>query len=131
MIVWTNFSLKGNVMTWKAIGGRSLEMYNNTGRMGKKFKGIYLGYRRDGRKHVLSLNKSKHRKNVEKTVGIWVSDCDYEVLSTGEMWSGKTSRSNVIIGKFGIYNVGTVILCSDQHWKLDKQIGWVICSPTQ
>lgn len=113
-------------MTWKASGGRSLEMYNNTGRMGRKFEGIYLGYRRDGRKYILSLNRSKFRKAIEKVVGIWVSDSDYEVLSTGEMWTGKTKKYEVVIGRFGIYNVGSVILHDGRRWELNAERGWVI-----
>jgi hypothetical protein len=127
--VWTNFSLKGNVMSWKAIGGRSLEMYNNTGRIGRCFDGIYLGYRRDGRKYILSLNRSKFRKKVEKVAGIWVSDSDYTVLTTGEMWTGKTKHGQSIIGRFGIYNVGSVIFHEGRYWLLKKETGWVIIHP--
>ena len=101
-------------------------MYNNTGRMGRRFENIYLGYRRDGRKYILSLNRSKFQKVVDKTVGIWVSDSDYEVLSTGEMWTGKTKNGQSIIGRFGIYNVGTIIRHNGMYWKLKEKSGWVI-----
>ena len=129
MRVWTNISLKGDSMSWKASGGKSLEMYNNTGRIGRKFDNIYLGYRRDGRKYILSINRSKYRKKIEKVVGIWVSDSDYEVASTGEMWTGKTKKNQIIIGRFGIYNVGTIILHDERVWKLTKDRGWIIFHP--
>ena len=126
MIVWTNTYLRGDSMSWKAISGKKLLMFNNTGKVGKKFEQIYLNYKRDGRTYIVSLNRKKEYSHQEKTVGIWVTASDYEVLPTGEMWTGKTFFDNKIIGRFGIYNVGTQILHEGRTWELKLDKGWVI-----
>lgn len=126
MIVWTNRYLRGDSMAWKAIGGKKLLMFNNIGRVGKRFEQIYLTYRRDGQTYIVSLNRSKIYHHQEKTVGIWVCDSDYTLVSTGEMWTGTTTSDNKIIGRFGIYNVGTVIIHEGRTWELKLDKGWVI-----
>ena len=78
---------------------------------------------------MLSINPVIERKNVEKTVGIWVSEADYLVATKGEIWTGKSSYGNKIDGRFGIYNVGTVIYCRGYTWELKEDKGWVITDP--
>ena len=124
MKVWINRSLKGDVLTWRVVSNRTLLLFNNTGRFGKCFEQVYLSYKRNGRKHVLSINRVHARKHVEKTVGIWLSLTDYEVVTTGEIC--KSSYGNKIDGRFGIYNVGTVIVCEGYTWELKENKGWVI-----
>lgn len=127
MEVWINKSLNGDTMAWRATAGRTLEVFNNTGRIGRRFKHIWLGYKRDGRKHVISLNiNKKKRQPTEKVVGIWVADCNYTVIQAGEVFTGKTLDRQIIIGRFGIYNVGTILNCQGVYWKLTKDRGWVI-----
>lgn len=127
MEIWVNKFVQGHDMVWNAEGGRSLQMYNNIGYPGKHFTDVYLGYKRIGRRHVIALNKNREeRKRVEKTVGIWISDCDYRVIRPGEIWTGKTADDQIIIGRFGIYNLGAIISCQGVHWKLTKDRGWVV-----
>jgi len=127
MKVWVNIHVTNDVMNWKAQGGRILEFFNNTGKCGQYFSGVYIGYKRMGRKHILAL--SRHRtstREIQKTVGIWISESDYEVVSTGEMWTGKTKKGRNVIGRFGIYNVGTIIKHNGTNWILNSESGWEV-----
>lgn len=129
MKVFLNIPLRGRTREWVVQGGRKLEIYNNTGQTGKRFERVWLGYKRIGRKHIITLSLDKKERWAQKQVGIWVSEEDYMVLTTGEIWTGKTSENHKIIGRFGIYNLGTVI--KDQQgivWELKRNKGWVIKS---
>jgi len=128
MKVWVNKSLNGSEAAWGTEGSRFLRLINNTGKTGKMFENVFLGYRRSNRTHFIFL--SKHRaenRMVEKECGIWVAECDYDVVGN-ESFTGKTKsvKNAGIVGRFGIYDLGTEILCDGRTWKLKEGKGWVI-----
>jgi hypothetical protein len=129
MKVWVNKKLNGEETAWGAEGSRYLRLVNTTGQTGKLFDNVFLGYRRSNRTHFIFINTHRvTEKLVEKECGIWVSECDYDVIGH-ESFTGKTKsiHNACIIGRFGVYNLGTEILCEDRTWKLTEGKGWVIC----
>jgi hypothetical protein len=130
MQVWCNISLSGTENAWGAEGSRYLKLINTTGKTGKLFNGAFLGCKRINRTHFIFLNKHRmwEYKAVGKECGIWVSECDYDVIGH-ESFTGKTKsiHNACIIGRFGVYNLETEILCKDRTWKLKEGKGWVIC----
>jgi len=126
MIVWVNKNLTEFSTPWSIKSSRVLLIHNSTGKHGKCFKNVYLGYSRDGRIHRISIRPHLNKKPVvEKVVGIWVAECDYSVMGN-EVFSGKTKGKQSIDGRFGIYETGTIIECQDIQWELKEDRGWVI-----
>lgn len=127
MIVWTNETLDGLENAWECTGSRVLKIINTTGRKGKCFENVHLGYTRMGHKHYIFINKHKDENpEVQKECGIWVARCDYTAMGN-EGFSGKTKNKvgTAIAGRFGIYEIGTVIECAGEKWILEEGRGWV------
>lgn len=125
MIVHVNKNLLEFDNAWECLGSRTLKIVNSTGLHGKIFNKVYLGYKRFGRTHYIYINKHRNRSpKTEKICGIWVAESDYEVIGK-EAFTGKTKDGDKICGRFGIYDVGTVITCNDKEWIL-KENGWRI-----
>ena len=125
MIVHVNKNLTEFDNAWECLGSRKLKIVNTTGKHGRTFPKVFLAYKRMGRVYYIFINKHRNKEpKMEKICGIWVSDSDYEVKGKEE-FTGKTKDGDKICGRFGIYDVGTVITCNDVNWIL-KENGWRI-----
>lgn len=127
MKVWINKHISELENSWEIVATRTLRIVNSTGDHGKRFDHVYLGYKKIARNYYIFINK--HRNNqpqVKKTCGIWVDTGDY-LVHGNESFSGKTKDrlGTAILGRFGIYEVGTVIENKDGEFVLDENEGWL------
>jgi hypothetical protein len=126
MKVWVNKELHELENAWEIVATRTLRIVNTTGKHGKLFEKVYLGYKKFGKDYYIFINKHRNKDMVvEKTCGIWIAKCDYTVEGR-EAFSGKSAKRNgKIAGRFGIYEVGTVIEEGGRKFILDETSGWL------
>jgi len=124
MKVWINIPVKDSEVAWISESGRRLVLFNKSGQTGRLMKDINLGYIRNGKTHMIFLNKPKVRPS-SKTVGIFVWPGGYTAYGK-ERFSGKTKGAKGIDGMFGIYDVGTRIETAEGgEYMLSEANGWV------
>lgn len=127
MKVWVNKEISELENSWEIMATRTLRIVNTTGKHGKLFDHVFLGYKKISRNYYIFINSHRNKRpQVKKTCGIWVDTGDYIVYGN-EAFSGKAKNrlGTAILGRFGIYEVDTVIENKDGKFVLDADEGWL------
>jgi len=125
MKVWVNKHLSELGDNWEVKSSVTLRIINTTGRSGKLFHRVFLGCKKIKGNYYIFINTNRYKNPlVEKTCGIWVDTEDYKVDGK-ESYTGRTRNGNAIVGRFGIYEIGTIIENSSGSHLLDEKAGWI------
>lgn len=126
MKIWLNRSISNEETCWSLNSkGHYLVLVNKIGMYGTCFEECSLGWKRVGKTSFIFINEPRKRPSV-KTFGVFISEVDYEVFDPKDEVFTAPRRKIKHKGRFGVYNIGTIIKEADLFYELTEEHGWEV-----